>query len=71
MEKQPEIPTAPGELVIVLVGRTRDGGRRFAEMRLRLDGRYGEIVDKRMVPDWPEIYDWRMHSLDYRLLAGD
>lgn len=63
--------TAPGELVIVLVGRMRDGSRRFAEMRLRLDGRYGEIVDKRMVPDWPEIYDWRMYSLDYRLLVDD
>jgi len=55
----------PGELVVTLVGHARDGSRRYTDLSVRLEGRYSEIVDERMIPDWPEVYDWTLEGVAF------
>lgn len=49
-----------GVFVVVFAGHARDGTRRYAEMRIPLDGHYSEIARHRMIPDWPEVTDWAL-----------
>lgn len=55
----------PGELVLTLIGHARDGRRRYADLRVRLEGRYSEIIDQRMIPDWPEVEDWSLDGVAF------
>ena len=56
----------PGLLRITLTGTNRLGHRRFAPMELRLRGTYSEIVDHKMIPDYPDIYAWSVDRVEYQ-----
>jgi hypothetical protein len=48
----------PGLIQITLTGTTRQGFRRYAPMEIAVRGRPTEIVDFKMIPDYPDVYDW-------------
>lgn len=61
VEKAP----GPGRLRIALSGENRLGHRRPAAIEVALDGRYSEIVSRRMIPDAPDVDSWRVDSIRY------
>ena len=60
----------PGVLRITVRGSNRLGHERFAPMEIALRGRATEIVDFRMVPDWPDVANWSIDRIDF-LPAGE
>jgi hypothetical protein len=58
--------TAPGLLQITVRGSNRLGHVRFAPMEIQLRGRATEIVDFRMIPDWPDVANWSIDRIEYR-----
>lgn len=58
--------TVPGVLQITVRGSNRLGHVRFAPMEVALRGRATEIVDFRMLPDWPDVANWSIERIDYR-----
>jgi hypothetical protein len=55
--------TVPGTLQITLRGTNRLGHVRYAPMEIRLRGRASEIVDFRMIPDYPDVTNWSIHRI--------
>jgi hypothetical protein len=55
--------TVPGTLQITLRGNNRLGHVRYAPMEIRLRGRASEIVDFRMIPDYPDVANWSIHRI--------
>ncbi len=55
--------TVPGTLRITVTGTNRLGHVRFAPMEIALRGRASEIVDFRMIPDHPDVANWRVDQI--------
>lgn len=61
----------PGLLTIILKGATRQGFIRYAPMEIELRGRTSEIVDFRMIPDHPDVYDWQIDRITFEPEADE
>lgn len=57
--------TGPGMLQIILRGTTRQGFVRYAPMEITLRGNATEIVDFRMIPDYPDVANWQIHRITF------
>jgi hypothetical protein len=57
----------PGLLTITLKGSTRLGYVRYAPMEIELRGRPTEIVDFKMIPDYPDVYNWEIDRIGFAL----
>jgi hypothetical protein len=55
----------PGVFQITLSGATRQGFRRYAPMEIKIRGRPTEIVDYKMIPDYPDVYDWVIDRIEF------
>ncbi len=66
-----ESAPGPGMLRITLTGTTRQGFRRYAPMEIELRGRYSEIVDFKMIPDHPDVYDWTIDRIEFEPAADE
>jgi len=56
-----------GRLRIRLAGTNRLKHRRTTEMEIQLRGNLSEIVDFKMIPDYPDIDNWEVVSIEYEL----
>ena len=63
--------TGPGVFEIILIGRTRQGFVRYAPMEIELRGKSSEIVDFRMIPDHPDVYEWQIDRVNFRPAAEE
>ena len=54
------VQTAPGPglLRISLAGANQQGHRRHAPFEVRVRGHYSEIIDHKMIPDYPDVQVW-------------
>ncbi len=57
--------TGSGLLRIRLTGANRLGHRRTTEIELFLRGTHSEIIDHKMIPDYPDIENWEVVSISY------
>ena len=55
----------PGTFTIRLKGSNRLGHVRYAPMEVALRGNTTEIVDFRMIPDYPDVYNWEIDGIDF------
>jgi hypothetical protein len=55
----------PGLLRFRLSGRNDLGHPRYTTLEVRLRGRYGEIIDSRMLPDAPDVNRWTLDRSDF------
>ena len=55
----------PGLLRIRLAGTNRQGHRRLAPFEVRVRGRYSEIINHKMVPDYPDTQSWVVERLEF------
>jgi len=55
--------TVPGILQITVKGSNRLGHVRYAPMEIELRGRASEIVDYRMIPDYPDVENWSIDRI--------
>lgn len=63
--------SGPGVLQIIVTGTTRQGYRRYAPMEIEIRGRPTEIVDFKMIPDHPDVYDWLIDRVAFRPAAPE
>ncbi|MCC7258008.1 MAG: hypothetical protein IT486_06520 [Gammaproteobacteria bacterium] len=56
----------PGLFIVTLRGSNRLGHVRHAPMEIALRGHRGEIVDFRMIPDYPDVANWRIDRIEFR-----
>jgi len=55
----------PGLLRIRLVGSTRLGYRRRAPLEVRVRGNYSEIINHKMIPDYPDALEWAVDQVEF------
>ena len=55
----------PGMLRIRLRGANELGHRRLAPVEVQLRGNYSEIINHRMVPDHPDVYEWHVDVVEF------
>lgn len=60
-----EVAGGRGTFLVTVTGTTRQGDRRYAPMEVELRGRPTEIVDFKMIPDYPEVTDWEVFSIAF------
>ena len=60
----------PGLLKITLVGYTRQGFRRLAPLEVRVRGKTTEIINHKMIPDYPEAESWAIQRTEFELDRG-
>lgn len=61
-----QFAAAPGLLQITLRGSNRLGHVRYAPIEVRLRGNASEIIDFRMIPDYPDVANWAIDRIRYR-----
>ena len=61
-----ESAPGPGTFEITVIGTTRQGYNRWAPMEIDIRGRLSEIVDYKMIPDYPEVYEWKIERIEFR-----
>ena len=61
------VKTAPGPglLRIRLAGANQQGHRRFAPFEVRVRGHYSEIIDHKMIPDYPDVQGWVVERVEF------
>ena len=61
------VQTAPGPglLRIGLSGANQLGHRRFAPFEVRIRGHYSEIIDHKVIPDYPDVQEWVVERVDF------
>lgn len=61
------VQTSPGRglLRIRLAGNNRLGHRRTTEMEIQLRGTASEIIEFKMIPDHPDIYNWEITTIRF------
>jgi len=61
------VQTAPGPglLRITLVGANRSGHHRLAPFEVRVRGHYSEIIDHKMIPDYPDVQGWVVERVEF------
>jgi hypothetical protein len=57
--------TVPGVLQITVKGSNRLGHVRYAPMEIKLRGKASEIVDFKMIPDYPDVDNWAIDRIVY------
>jgi len=55
----------PGVLQITVKGSNRLGHVRYAPMEIGLRGKASEIVDFEMIPDYPDVANWAIETIEY------
>jgi hypothetical protein len=55
----------PGMLRIRLAGTNQLGHRRLAPFELRVRGHYSEIINHKMIPDYPDVSNWAIERVDF------
>ena len=55
----------PGMLRISLTGTNELGHRRLAPFEVRVRGSYSEIIDHKMIPDYPEVHNWEVDRVEF------
>ncbi len=55
----------PGLLRIILAGTNQLGHRRVAPFEVRVRGRYSEIIDHKMIPDYPDVQGWSVERVEF------
>lgn len=55
----------PGLLRIRLIGTTRLGHSRFAPFEVRVRGDFSEIINHKMIPDYPEALEWAVQRIEF------
>lgn len=58
--------TGAGMVTISLTGTTRQGFRRHSPMEIQIRGKETEIVDFKMIPDYPDVYDWAIDAVAFK-----
>ena len=61
------VQTAPGPglLRIGLSGANQLGHRRFAPFEVRVRGNYSEIIDHKVIPDYPDVQGWVVERVEF------
>ena len=61
------VQTAPGPglLRIRVSGTNQLGHRRFAPFEVRVRGHYSEIIDHKMIPDYPDVQGWVVEKVEF------
>lgn len=61
------VQTAPGPglLRIRLSGANQLGHRRSAPFEVRVRGSYSEIIDHKMIPDYPDVQGWVVERVEF------
>ena len=61
------VQTAPGPglLRIKLAGANQQGHHRLAPFEVRVRGHYSEIIDHKMIPDYPDVQDWGVERVEF------
>lgn len=61
------IQTAPGPglLRIRLSGTNQLGHLRFAPFEVRVRGHHSEIIDHKMIPDYPDVQGWAVERVEF------
>jgi len=57
--------SGPGLLRIMLVGANQQGHRRLAPFEVRVRGRYSEIINHKMIPDYPDTQGWAVERVEF------
>jgi len=57
--------SGPGMLRIRLSGSNQLGHRRFAPFEVRVRGHYSEIIDHKMIPDYPDVQGWVVEKVEF------
>lgn len=55
----------PGMLRIRLSGSNQLGHRRFAPFEVRVRGHSSEIIDHKMIPDYPDVQGWVVEKVEF------
>ena len=55
----------PGMLKIRLSGANELGHRRLAPFEVRIRGNHSEIINHKMVPDHPDVYEWSVERVEF------
>ena len=55
----------PGMLRIRLAGSNEQGHRRIAPFEVRVRGRNSEIIDHKMIPDYPDAQGWVVERVEF------
>ena len=55
----------PGMLRIRLTGTNELGHRHFAPFEVRVRGHYGEIINHKMIPDYPDVQGWEIEYVEF------
>jgi hypothetical protein len=58
--------SGPGLIQITLTGTTRQGYRRYAPMEIEIRGNPTELIDFKMIPDHPDVYDWVIDRVAFK-----
>ena len=64
---QARVQTAPGPglLRISLTGTNQQGHTRFAPFEVRVRGRNSEIINHKMIPDYPDVQGWVVQRVEF------
>jgi hypothetical protein len=60
-----ETAPGPGLLRIRLAGTNQQGHRRFAPFEVRVRGRRSEIINHKMIPDYPDVQGWVVDQVEF------
>ncbi|MGI9265820.1 MAG: hypothetical protein ACR2QU_12910 [Gammaproteobacteria bacterium] len=55
----------PGMLRISLTGTNHLGHKRFAPFEVRVRGTYSEIINHKMIPDYPDVTGWEVIRVQF------
>ena len=55
----------PGMLRLLLVGANRKGDERFAPFEVRVRGKDSEIINHKMIPDYPDTESWAVYRIEF------
>ena len=55
----------PGLLRIWVAGSNTLGHHRLAPVEVRVRGNHGEIIDHKMIPDYPDVEQWKVDRVEF------
>ena len=55
----------PGMLRIRLRGANELGHRRLAPFEVQVRGNFSEIINHRLIPDHPDVYEWTIERVEF------
>ena len=60
-----QLAPGPGTLRFRLSGTNQLGHLRFAPFEVRVRGRYSEIINHKMIPDYPDVEGWTIERVEF------